>query len=136
MDWEVVKVRGSLRNTGRWDSRATPYASIGFGRLSLNTAACELIDNYEQCKYVELLRGRHKNKACVGVRFMSPLETSVDSLPIRRRMHKGIATGGIDIHGKRIMEELFGPAASASKTTRYSVERDSRDSNILIVFAE
>lgn len=136
MDWEVVKVRDSLRNAGRAGGRTTPYASIGFGRIALNTAACELIDNYEQCKFVELLRGRHKNKACVGVRFLSPLETSVDAMPIRRRVHKGVPTGGVDIHGKRIMEELFGPAASASKSTRYSVEKDNRNDNILIIFAE
>ena len=136
MDWEVVKIRGPLRNAGRWNSRGTPYASVGFGRLSLNTAACELIDMFEQAKNVELLRGRHKNKACVGVRFLSPLETSPDMLPIRRRIRDGVASGGVDIHGKRIMEELFGPAASATKTTRYSVEKDNQNSNILIVFAE
>lgn len=135
MDWEVVKVRG-VRSAGRGNGRGTPYASVGFGRLSLNTVACEMIDTFEQCKYVELLRGRHKNKACVGVRFLSPLETSPDMLPIRRRMHNGVAAGGVDIHGKRIMEELFGPAASATKTTRYSVEKDNRNDNILIIFAE
>ena len=136
MDWEVVKVRDSLRNAPRIASRSVAYASVGFGRLALNTAACELIDNYEQCKFVELLRGRHKNKACVGVRFLSPLETSPDAMPIRRRTRNGVPTGGVDIHGKRIMEELFGPAASASKSTRYSVEKDNRNDNVLIIFAE
>ena len=136
MDWEVVKVRDSLRNSARIASRSIPYASVGFGRIALNTAACELIDNYEQCKFVELLRGRHKNKACVGVRFLSPLETSPDAMPVRRRTRNGEPTGGVDIHGKRIMEELFGPAASASKSTRYSVEKDNRNDNVLIIFAE
>ena len=136
MDWEVVKVRGSLRNAGRGNGRDIPYASVGFGRLSLNLVACEMIDAFDQCKYVELLRGRHKNKACVGVRFLLPLETSPDMLPIRRRIHNGVPGGGVDIHGKRIMEELFGPAASATKTTRYSVEKDNRNDNILIIFAE
>ena len=135
MDWEVVKIH-STNSYGKMSSRGIPSASIGFGRISLNTAACELISHFELCKEVELLKGRHKNKACVGIRFLSPLEVSKDALPIRRRKREGVPTGGIDIHGKRIMEELFGPAASASKSTKYSVEKDDRNDNILIIYAE
>ena len=133
MDWEVVKIKKTER---RVNSRSMPYASIGFGRIALNTAACELIDNFQVSKEIELLRGRHKNKVCVGVRFLTPLETSKDSLPIRRRIRNGVPSGGVDIHGKRVLEDLFGPAASASKSTKYSVEKDERNDNILIIYAE
>ena len=133
MKWEVVKLQDTTMNSGR---RSIAYASIGFGRISLNTAACELIPGYQNYSFAELLKGRQKNKLCVGVRFLTEEEKTPNAIPFRRRMKDGVPHGGIDIHGKRIMEELFGPAASASKSTKYNVAKDDDCDNILIIFAE
>ncbi len=133
MKWEVVKVQSRERNLR---SGSAPYASVGFGRIALNITACSLIENYEQYKYAELLKGRQRSKLCIGVRFLLEDERTPNSLPLRRRMRNGIPTGGFDIHGKQITEELFGPAASASKSTRYNVAKDDENGNILIIFAE
>jgi len=133
MKWEVVKVQDDVHPRS---GRVIPYASVGFGRISLNTAACSLIDNYGQYQYVELLKGRQKNKLCIGVRFLKENERTQNALPVRRRMREGAPTGGVDINGKKIVETLFGPAASASKSTKYNVAKDNDEENVLIIFAE
>ena len=77
MGWEVVKIPTSSRG------RTSPYASVGFGRLSLSAAACELIDNYETYTHVQLLKNRVNNRLCIGVRFLK--EAAPDSLKISRK---------------------------------------------------
>ena len=133
MKWEVVKVQSNERTRV---GRSVPYVSVGFGRIALNTAACALIDNYEQYQYAELLKGRQRNKLCIGVRFLREEEKTPHALRLRRRLREGVPAGGFDIHGNQIMEELFCPAASASKSTRYNVAKDDDSDNILIIFAE
>ena len=133
MKWEVVKVSNTERPRGR---QSAPYASVGFSRISLNTAACALIDNHFQYKYAELLKGRQKNKLCIGVRFLREEEKTPNAIPFKMRLRNGAPSGGYSINGKKIAEELFGPAASASKVIKYSVAKDEEESNILIIFAE
>ena len=56
MIWKTVKITNDKKG------KTTPYASVGFGRITLNTAACELIENYEDYQYAELLTGYENNK--------------------------------------------------------------------------
>ena len=133
MKQEVVKVQTNERHRGRGSA---PYANVGYGRLSLSTMACSLIKDYEQYQYAELLKGRQNNKLCIGVRFLREEEKTPNALSIRRRMRNGIPNGGFDLNSKKILEELFGPTASASKFTRYNVAKDDENDNILIIFAE
>ena len=133
MKWEVVKIQANEKSASR---RSEAYASIGFGRISINTSACSLIGDYDEYKYAEFLRGRQNNKLCIGVRFLREDERTPFAMPLRRRLRNGIPTGGVDIHGKKVLEDLFGPVASASKTTRFSVVKDNDSENIIIIFAE
>ena len=129
MNWEVVKIPQNSRG------RTTPYVSVGFGRLSLSAAACELIENHQTIKYAELLKGKINNKLCIGVRLLR--ESTANSLAVsRKKDSNGKMVTGMDISNKRVIEELFGPSGSAQKTTRYNVRRDETAENILIISCE
>ena len=129
MAWEVVKIPASTKG------RTSPYASVGFGRLSLSAAACELIDNYEEFSYVQLLKNRVNNRLCIGVLFLK--EASPDSLKIsRKKMANGKFVGGVEISNSKVLEGLFGLAATAKKATRYDVKKDNAYENFVVIFAE
>ena len=129
MSWEVVKIPTSSRG------RTSPFASVGFGRLSLSAAACELIDNYEEYTYVQLLKNRVNNRLCIGVRFLK--EASPDSIKIsRKKVKNGKYVGGIEISNSKVLESIFGLAATAKKATRYDVKKDESYKNFVVIFAE
>ena len=131
MLWETVKIKNEQKG------RTMPYASVGFGRLSLSSAACDLIENYEQYAYVELLKANVNNETLVGVRFLKESEKTINSLPIKRRKIKGDKiVGGIDICNKGTMSDLFGIAGTQNRATRYGVKLDSDDKNILVIYGE
>lgn len=128
MEWSIVKITSDKKG------RNTPFASIGFGKISLSAAACELINNYEQYPYIELLRGKKNNKLCIGVRFLK--NTTQDSIKVTRKIVDGKTISGLTIENKSVIEELFGIAGAARKTTRYNVEKDNNEENILIIYGE
>lgn len=130
MKWETVKIKNDQRG------RTMPYASVGFGRLSLSTAACELIDNFESFSWVELLKATVNVQTLVGVKFLKEEERTEDSLPIKRRMVNGKIVGGIDIMNKGTMQDLFGEVGVQNKATRMCVKKDPDENNILIVYGE
>ncbi len=128
MDWTTVKI------TPDKGGRHTPFASVGFGKISLNAAACELIENEEQYSYAELLVGKKNNKKCVGVRL---LKTKIQhSIPIKRKVADGKPIKGITIEHKAAIEELFSLTGVARKATRYNVEKDKDEDNVLIIYGE
>ena len=131
MNWETVKIKNDRKG------RTMPYASVGFGRLSLSTAACDLIKNFEDYSYVELLRATINNETLIGVRFVKENGKTINSLPIKRRKLKnGVVVGGIDICNKGTVGELFGPSGTQNKATRYGVRKDPDEENILIIYGE
>ncbi|MDE6108431.1 MAG: hypothetical protein K2F83_07185 [Oscillospiraceae bacterium] len=122
MSWNVVEVEKGKKN------RALPSASIGFGRISLNVSACNLMENFEQYKYVELLTDPEKPSA-IGMRFLK--EATGKSIPAKRKTVNGKITGGLEISGKYYMQKLFGIAGTQKRTTRYSVTKETE--NILVI---
>ena len=131
MIWETVKIENSKKG------RTMPYASVGFGRISLNAAACELLGNYEQFSFVELLKGRNAGKLCIGLRFLKKEERTSNSIPISRRKQKnGKYIVGMDIACKGTIENLFGINGTANKSSRYEVKIDDTFSNILMIIGE
>ena len=127
MIWETVKIEN--RNKGR----TMPYASVGFGRISLSAAACELLGDYNQYKYAEFLKARENGKLCIGIKFLK--EATPNSILIKRRkMSDGKFVAGMDISNKRVIEDLFGITGTASKATRFDVKK--YEDNILGVLAE
>lgn len=126
MQWETVKITSDRRG------KTTPFASVGFGRLSLNSAACELIDDFDSYQYAELLKGRDSdNKLCVGIRLLK--ENSANSIKISKRIYKGEVTKSFAIDNKPIMEALFGISGVQQKITRYTVLKDKSANNILMI---
>ena len=131
MNWETVKIKNDRKG------RTMPYASVGFGRLSLSTAACDLIENFEMYPYVELLKAVSNNETLIGVRFVKESNKTTNSLPVKRRKLKdGTVIGGIDICNKGTMDELFGLSGTQNKATRYGVRKDPDEDNILIIYGE
>ena len=130
MNWEVVTIRNEAKG------RTSPYASVGFGRLGLSVGACKLIDDYQSYSYAEFLRGKKDGKLCIGVRFLKASERTDNALPLKQKAMKGQRVGGFEIASKGTLEDLFGPAASAKKSTRYNVTLDADDPNVLIIFAK
>ena len=127
MNWETVKIENG--NKGR----TMPYASVGFGRVSLNAAACELLEDYNQYKYVEFLKARDNGKLCIGLKFLK--EPTTNSILIKRRKTgEGTLVAGMDISNKRVVESLFGPIGGASKATRLDVKK--YEDNILGILAQ
>ena len=129
MNWEVVKIPGNRRG------KSIPHASVGFGRLSLSAAACELIKNHQEITHAELLRGKVNNSLCIGVRLLT--EPTENALAVSRKKDKnGKLVTGMDISNKAIIENLFGPVGSANKITRFNVKKDEDADNILIISAK
>lgn len=127
MGWEVVKIPTDNRG------RKEPFASVSNGKLSLSVSACELIDNYEEFSYVRLQKDR-KKRLRIGVEFLK--EATQDTIKISRKKTKdGEIIGGIDISSKKVLESLFGAAATSTKVTRYDVKVDNSFNNFLVVFA-
>ena len=126
MYWEVVKIESSSRVNGK------PVASVGFGRISLNSSACELLDDHKQYNYVQLLKARNAGKLSVGIKFLK--ESMQNSITIKRRKTKdGKVVGGIDITNKGAIEGLFGIAGSANKVSHFDVKKHSDDTLEIIL---
>lgn len=127
MTWEVVKIDNSKICRGK------PTASVGRNKITLNVAACDLIDNYDSYKYVEFLTNPFDSTK-IGIRFL--MEPSSDSVVIKRKQAKGKTVGGIDVSSKYHMEKLFGNKGTHDGTTHYDIVKDQDVDNILIVIAK
>ncbi len=125
MAWEVVKVDDSKV------VRGIPRATVGYGRISLNVAACNLIENFENYKFAELLVDKSKRPTEYGVRFLK--ENTQDSISIKRKEVKGKIVGGVDIASVEHLGKLFGEEGKSRFSTHYSVSVDKSEPTILVL---
>ena len=129
MNWETVKIDSSRQG------KNTAYASIGFGSIVLNSAACGLIENFPEYKYVQILKARKDGKLCVGIKLLKDYKEN--SIKIGKRKSKGvIVENSLSIVNKPLMEDLFGIQGTQNKATRYPVILDDDDKNILVIYGE
>lgn len=129
MNWETVKIKNDKRG------RNTAFASIGFGAIVFNAAACDLVENFNEFKYAKILRARKNGKLCVGVKLLKDYEE--DSIKINKRKFKGeVVEKSLSINNKLLMEDIFGIQGTQNKVTRYSVLLDSDDKNILVIYGD
>ena len=127
MKWETVKLTGNVKSKGK------PYASVGFSRISLSAAACELIENHQSIQYVEFCKA--SGSTWVGLRLLK--EPTADALKVsRKKDSNGKYVTGMDITSKAMIENMFGLIGSAKKVTRFNVKKDEDTDNILIVYSE
>lgn len=129
MAWKTVKI------DAKKVVRGTPTASIGHGKISLNVAACNLIDDNKQYNHVEL-QDNPEFPGAVGILFLK--EATENSIVIKRKTTKDEKTkesktvGGIEIFSKAHMEKLFGEKIGTAKvTTKYSVTKE--EPNFLVL---
>ena len=125
MNWQTVKIPNESRG------KCTPYASVGHNSLSLNAAACDLIENYEDYDFVELLRAEQNKKILIGVKLCKT--SSNNSIKIARTKYKGKYVKGITIANKKVLESLFGVDRASGAVTRFPVAKDKDSDNILVI---
>lgn len=126
MDWQTIKIPNQSRG------KCTPYASIGHNQLILSAAACELIENYEEYEFVELLIPKNRDKIkMVGVKLCKI--SSNDSIKIRRIRYKDKYSKGIIISNKKILANIFGVDRASGDVTRFPVKKDDEDDSILVI---
>ncbi len=129
MNWETIKIDSSRQG------RNTAYASIGFGRIVLNSAACGLVENFTEYKYVQILKARKDGKLCVGIRLLKDYKEN--SIKIGKRKVKGVVVeNSLSIDNKSLMEDLFGIQGTQNKSTRYPIVLDDDEKNILVIYGE
>ena len=129
MNWETVKISSTSRG------KTSAYASVGFGRITLNYGACALVDDYPKYKYAQILRAKKDGKLCIGIKLLE--ESAENTIRISKRKVKGQLieySGSID--SKPLVEELFGIEGSQHKATRHSVVLDDSDKTILVIYGE
>lgn len=125
MAWEVVKIENNKK------CKSVPAASVGFGRISLNIAACELIEDYDTYKFAELLTDSLQ-PSVFGIKLLK--ENTENSITIKRKQTKDKKiVGGIDISSKHHTEKLFGKIGTQNKVTHYAVTKPSEYDNFLII---
>ena len=125
MDWQTIKIPNQSRG------KSTPYASVGHDQLILSAAACELIENYEEYEFVELLIPKNKNKTMVGVKLCK--RSSNDSIKIRRTKYKDRYSKCIVISNKNVLASIFGVDRVSGDVTRFPVKIDDEDDCILVI---
>lgn len=125
MKWQTIEI--DKKDKGR----TAPFASVGHGRLELSASACNLIENYEDYKFAELLKGEYNGKLCFGVLFLK--ENSPNSITISRKKVGDKYIDGATIGNKSVIRKMFGEAGVQNKTTRYDVIRNDEDPILTIL---
>ncbi len=128
MKWEVVRITGNKSN------KNTPFASVGLGRITLSSTACELIDNFEKYDYAIFLKARKDGAMCVGIKLLESHQEN--ALRICRRKYKGkVIERSFSIDNKQVVEELFGVQGTNKSVVRYPITVDSEERDTLVVRA-
>lgn len=125
-NWEIVDLKQAVRSSGK------PLASIGQGRLALNAAACDLINNIYDYEWVTIMQSKERGRVIeIGLRFSNQKESN--SLHVARRKYKGKNVGGLNINSRQLVKKYFGETKEPS-TSRYSVEKvDSKTLAVNII---
>ena len=112
-------------------SEEFPRATVGYERISLNVAACNLFPKFEDFKFAELLRDKSKRPTEYGIKFL--LENTQDSIALKRKVVKGKIVGGIEISSMEHVGKLFGEEGRNKFSTHYSVTLDKTEQNIVVL---
>lgn len=114
MGWETVKIGEEQLG------RNIPSVSIGHKRLSMNVAACDLINQKkENFQYVQFMTDRQR-PGVVAMRFWK-YENS-DCVPLSRKEDKtGKPVGGLEVVNANLLKSLFGKIADSNSTTKFKV---------------
>ena len=92
-------------------------------------AACQLLDDYEQYKYAELLIDSETSD--VGIRFLT--EWTPACVAVKRKVTDGKPVAGMTIASKEHMAKLFGETGVAKRSSHRQVVPDATDKTILVL---
>ncbi len=127
MDWKVVKIRTNKTREGK------PSASVGIGRISLNSVACDLIDGFEKYTHAIFMEARKDNKICIGIKFLT--EKKENSIKINKRKYNGeVVKNSCNFNNKTLAKDLFGIQGTNKTLKAYDVALDEEDKNILVIY--
>ena len=114
MSWETVKIGEEQLG------RNIPSVSIGHKRLSMNVAACELINQKkEKFQYVQFLTDKQR-PGVVAMRFWK-FEND-DCVPLSQKEDKtGKTVGGLEVVNANLLKSLFGKISEENTVTKFKV---------------
>lgn len=124
MSWNIVTVDSSTSTKG------VPTASIGYGRITLNKAACELLDSFSRFGYVLLLTDPDR-PSVVALRFY--VDAPEQGIKLRRRTANGKPISGVEIASRPHMEKIFGLVGTQKATTLYNVTVEPSEASMLVL---
>ena len=113
----------------------TPIITItrDSGRISINAAACSLIENCYSFSNIELLKGIDgENFRKVGFKFLS--SPSTHSIGISRKTYKGREVGGSTIYSKAFVKEIYAQNEGLAKSAHFNVETKNVKNSPTLMF--
>lgn len=101
----------------------TPIITItrDSGRISINAAACSLIENYYSYSNVEILKGID-GKIFRKVGFKLLHSPAANSIGILRKTYKGHEVGGSILYSKSFVKEIYAQHEKLPKNAHFHVE--------------
>lgn len=122
--WETVTIKQHKKNI------KTPMVSVGHGRMIINTAACNLINNIFDYEWADIVQAKRNSEIVfLGIKFTKiPL---TNSLHVRTIQKKGSELKSLVINSQELVRIFFGEKALRNSTTRYSVTL--KEDNTLVV---
>lgn len=116
--WETYTTKRSPRVKDK-----TPNVTItrNSSRISINAAACSLIENCYTYPNVEILKGIDgETFRKVGFKLLS--SPTAHSIRVSRKKHKGHEVGGLSIYSKALVKEIYDQNERLSNTAHFYVE--------------
>ena len=93
------------------------------------------MEDINDYKYAEILRGEKDGKLCIGVKLLR--EYNENAIKIGKRKCNGkIVEQSLSIDNKNVIGEAFGIQGTQNKATRYSVNLDENEKNIFVISGE
>ncbi len=119
MAWEAVKIGEEQLG------RNIPAVSIGHKRLSLNIAACELINQKkENFAYVQFYTDKD-NPTAVAMRFWKDARNEY-CVPLKQKEVNGKSVGGVEVANANLVKSIFGDVADKKTVTHYRVHMEDK----------
>lgn len=128
--WETFSTKRSPRIKDK-----TPIITISkdTGRISINAAACSLIENCYSYGNVEILKGTDGNTfRKVGFKLLS--SPTAHSIVISRKSYKGREVGGATIYSKALAKEIYAQNEKLPKNAHFHVETKNVSNSPTLIF--
>lgn len=128
--WETFTSKRSPRIKDK-----TPIITItkDSGRISINVAACSLIEKYYSYSDMEILKGID-GKAFRKVGFKLLPSPSAQSKSISRKTYKGREVGGSTIYSKALVKDIYAQNERLPKNAHFHVESKSVSNSPTLIF--